>query len=344
MANKISLLDATLRDGGQGLEDLYKNGFTDRYYTEDMKSQIIDSLNNSDIEIIELGAITPTASDLSKFAIYQNIEDLSMYLPIIKNPRAMYVGLYIGPDTNVDLIPECNKSLVDGVRVILRYSELKKSIDYCATLAKKGYKVFVQPMLTMRYTNEELNYIISASNDMGAYACYFVDSYGFMQPKDILRLFNYYDNRLNKDIKIGWHAHNNMNLAYANTLYFLNLETERSLIVDSCAICMGQGAGNLQTELIVSWLNKNKGKHYDFDSILNVCDIVDKGFDTENLWGYSTTRLLPALYNTAYKYSFMMRKYKGMTYSEINKALQLMSEELRHRYTFENLESIIKLL
>ena len=42
MSNKVSLLDATLRDGGQGLDDLFNNGFSDKYYSEEVKYKIID--------------------------------------------------------------------------------------------------------------------------------------------------------------------------------------------------------------------------------------------------------------------------------------------------------------
>lgn len=254
----------------------------------------------------------------------------------------MYAGLYIGPDTDINLIPDWNPSLVKGVRVILRYSELQKSLDYCRALSDKGYKVFVQPMLTMRYTDSELDLIINASNKMNAYACYFVDSYGYMQPKDINRLFTYYNDRLDSNIKIGFHAHNNMNLAVSNVLSFINLDTERDLIIDSCATGMGQGAGNLQTEIILPYLNENYGKQYDYNSILDICDILDSNMISQNLWGYSVTNLLPAIHKTAYKYSMMMRNKYKLTFKDINRILKEMPNEMRNRYTIENLESLLK--
>ena len=129
------------------LDDLFNNGFSDKYYPEEVKHHIIDLLGDSKVDIIELGAIGPSKDDKSKFAIYQNVEELSQYLPQKRDPKTLYIGLYIGPDTDVDKIPDWNPSLVKGIRVILRYSELRKSLDYCAALAKKGYSVFVQPML-----------------------------------------------------------------------------------------------------------------------------------------------------------------------------------------------------
>lgn len=338
----MKLLDATLRDGGQGLDDLFNNGFSEKYYTEEVKHRVIDLLGDSEVDIIELGAMGPSKDDKSKFAIYQNVEDLSKYLPEKRDPKKLYIGLYIGPDTDVDKIPDWNPSLVKGIRVILRYSELRKSLDYCAALAKKGYKVFVQPMLTMRYSNDELDLVLGMTNDMGAYACYFVDSYGYMEPKDIQRLFAYFDKGLNKNVKIGFHAHNNMNLAYSNVISFINTETDRELLVDACATGMGQGAGNLQTELIVPYLNEHFGKHYNYEPILEICDILDTEMIPTNLWGYSVTRLLPAVYKTAYKYALVMRNKYHLSFKQMNQILRDMPDDMRNRYTKDNLAQLLE--
>lgn len=342
MEKNIYLLDATLRDGGQGLEDLHKNGFSDKIFSEEVKHSTIESLGNSNVDIIEIGTMGPSVDDKSKFAIYQNVEELSKYLPEKRNPNALYAGLYIGPDTDVNEIPDWNPSLVEGIRVILRYSELQKSLDYCAALSAKGYKVFVQPMLTMRYTDAELDMVIQAANKMKAYACYFVDSYGYMQPQDVKRLFDYYDARLDKDIKIGFHAHNNMNLAFSNVQYFLNIDFHRDVIIDSCATGMGQGAGNLQTELIIPYLNENYGKNYDYDSVLDICDVLDNEMIPDDLWGYSVARLLPAVYKTAYKYGLMMRNKYHLSFRQMNKILREMPDANRMRFTPQDLESILE--
>jgi len=341
MCPKVKLLDATLRDGGQGLDDLYNNGFSDKYYTEEVKHRVINLLGESGVEIIELGAMGPSEDDKSKFAIYQNVEKLSQYLPENRDPKKMYIGLYIGPDTDIDNIPDWNPSLVKGIRVILRYSELKKSLDYSAALARKGYTVFVQPMLTMRYSDKELDMVLGMTNDMGAFACYFVDSYGYMEPKDIHRLFRYFDGKLDKNVKIGFHAHNNMNLAYSNVISFVNTETDRELLIDACATGMGQGAGNLQTELIIPYLNKHFGKHYNYESILEICDILDNDMIPSNLWGYSVTRLLPAVYKTAYKYALVMRNKYHLSFKQMNQILCNMPDDMRNRYTKDNLELLM---
>lgn len=338
MINSIQLLDCTLRDGGLGLEDAYKNGISDTRFQKVDYLNIIDHLRDSNIDIVELGSIEITSDDRTGFGIYQDVESISKLIPKQHSSNQLFVGLFRGPDTPLEDIPEWHEGLVEGLRVIIRYSEMQKSLDFCAALADKGYKVFVQPMLTMRYTDEELETIITMSNKMKAYALYFVDSYGYMTPDDVSRLYDFYDERLDSSIRLGFHAHNNMNMAYANVQHFMQIAEGRKIIVDSCATGMGQGAGNLQTELIAFWFEQT-GK-YNFDEILKVCDIIE-GYSDMNAWGYSVTRLLPALYKTAYKYSIVLRNKYHFSYPQINAFMKKMPADKRLRYTLEALEELL---
>ena len=262
-----------------------------------LASLILEFLNKAKLDIIELGSIELSQEDKTRFAIYQNIEEVSKKIPQARSHNQMFVGLFRGPDTPIEDIPKWNPSLVDGLRVIIRYSELKNSLDFCAALSKKGYKVFVQPMLTMRYTDEEIAMVINAANNMDAYALYFVDSYGYMAEDDVIRMYRKFNKGLKDSICIGFHAHNNMNLAFSNVKTFIAEADTRKIIIDSCATGMGQGAGNLQTELIVPYLMQKQEANYNFDAVLNVCEILDKYFE-QGIWGYSVTRLIPAIHKS----------------------------------------------
>ena len=148
----IKLLDCTLRDGGLGLEDAFINNLADIGFSKKDYSSTLDNLQKSNIDIIELGSIEITSDDRRRFAIFRDVESLSTVMHEHKNDSQLFVGMYRGPDTPVDKIPNWRHGLVDGIRVIIRYSELQKSLDFCAYLSEKGYKTFIQPMLTMRYT------------------------------------------------------------------------------------------------------------------------------------------------------------------------------------------------
>lgn len=344
MNGTINVLDCTLRDGGQGLEDLNKYGFKTEEFTENDRIRIAELARDAGIQIIEIGSMSEIYDKhKEKFAIYHDVQTLSRFKPEKTSPEQIYTGLYIDPDTPVDKIPEFSPELVDGIRVILRYSQLKQSVDFCAAIAKKKYKVFVQPMLTMRYTDDEINYLIDSANEMGAYALYFVDSFGYMTEKDVDRFANCYLKRLDKGIKIGFHAHNNMENAFLNVKYFIETFPERERIIDSCAVGMGQGAGNMQTEVLVNYLNKSFHTDYNFEKILEICEILEKFRPADmGTWGYSPLRFIPAAHNTAYKYAVAMRLKYNLTLVEINRVVSEMPDALRFRYTPGDLKKILK--
>ncbi len=342
MQGNIKLLDCTIRDGGRGLEDLNKLGIKTGFTVEN-RSAIATHLRNAKIDVIELGSIGGSDKGLEKYAIFQNIELLSREIPSWRDKNQMFVCFYIGPDTDSDSIPEYHPGLCDGVRVCLRYSELQKSLDYCAMLSKKGYKVFIQPMVTMRYTEDELKRVIHTANEIGAYALYFVDSYGYMDERDIENFFRLYNERLDSNIHIGFHAHNNMARAFANAKFFLQYHNYRNVILDSCVTGMGQGAGNLQTEVIAHFLNAYFDKKYDFENILEVCDILESFPMREpGSWGYSPVGLLPAIHRTAYKYAYTLKVANHMKLAEINRLLSDMPDEMRHRFSKDNLSKLLE--
>ena len=338
--SNIKLLDCTLRDGGQGLEAIHRTGISDVKFTDEIITKSIDHLVKSDIDIVELGYIDINDFVGHPFANHFTVEEVSKFIPKEPNPKQMYIALFTGPDISEDLIPEWNPSLVEGTRVILRYSELDRSLDYCEMLVKRGYKTFVQPMLTVRYSDDEMKKVIDRANRMHAYALYFVDSFGYIQAEDVERLYRFYEERLDPDIRIGFHAHNNINLAFSNVQHFLRIAEDREIIIDSTATGMGQGAGNLQTELILPYLNKYYGKEYNYDELLEVCEQIEK-LTPVGQWGYSVSRALPAIYSTAYKYAMVMRMNMKFSYPKINYVLQNMQGDLRHRYTEQNLRNIL---
>lgn len=339
--NNVQVLDCTLRDGGLGLEDAAVNNISSAVFSLEDRQKITEILSKTNIDIIEIGSIELSDNDKSGYAIYRDIKKISEKIPLAAPSTSVYAALYRGPDTPIENIPKWDFGLCKAVRVIIRYSELKKSLEFCASLSEKGYMVFVQPMLTMRYTDEEIDLLISEANKMNAYALYFVDSYGYMNYENIERLFEKYNEKLSPDIRIGFHAHNNMNMAFANVLYLIEHCKGRKIIIDSCIMGMGQGAGNLQTELLIGYLRQNGIAKYNYPSILDACEIIDK-YNQNTLWGYSVTRLLPALHKCAYKYSIALHNHYGLTYSEIDSILSNIPENLRHRYTPQNTVDLLK--
>lgn len=342
--DRIQLLECTIRDGALGLEDAWINDVAHVSISESERYELGEIIASTDADIIEVGSIEISEQDKRCFDIYQNIEQASKAIPKNKKPGQLFVAMFRGPDTPIEELPTWREGLLDGVRVIIRYSELVKSLEFCEELSRKGFKVFIQPMATMRYKEEELDLLVYYANRMKAYALYFVDSYGYMMPEDIIRFTKKYDAELDPQIRIGFHAHNNMNMAFANAVTFLK-STDRKIIVDSTASGMGQGAGNLQTEIIVDYLNKNFNKKYNYESVLEACDYVER-YNENGLWGYSVMRLIPAVHGVAYKYAIYLRKTYKLPYVQIQRLLEIldtMPNEMRFRYTSENVKKLLEI-
>lgn len=338
---RIKILDCTLRDGGYALEHKANKNLPVKTFTRQERIDFIKRIAASNIDIIELGTVQKTQEDKRDLAIYSSIEDLSNELKGdgIRQKCAVF---FRGPDIQMSEIPEWREGLCEVIRLCLRHSELKKSLDYCYKLIEKGYKVSVQPSVTMRYTEQELHEVIEAANDMNAYAVYFVDSYGYMTPADVKRFVSMFDTGLNDNIQIGFHAHNNLNFAMANVIELLKNVGERKIIIDSCCLGMGQGAGNLQTEVIAGYLNEKEDNRYNYIALLEACEIIGNYWN-DNLWGYSVPNAISATYKAAYGYALeLVEEYKAC-FSDIAKILQYTPDESRYRFTKKDLELIINI-
>lgn len=329
-----------MRDGGFALEDLNIKGFSACAFTAKSIADIARAITLSKADILEIGAVEISPDDKRKFAIHQDIESISTTIPSVAAKGQGFAFMYRGPDTPIHRIPDWNPALCEIPRVILRYSELSKSLDFCRALAAKGYKVCVQPMVTARYSPKELDSVLIAANEMGAYAVYFVDSYGYMMASDVEHYFKVYADRLDQEIRIGFHAHNNINLAFANVLHFLKISEGRNVIVDACVLGAGQGAGNCQSELLVPCLNELYHKAYDYASILRACETVEAVFGSD-ICRHSPVFSVPAFRRAAYKYGVDMRRQRNFGYQEIDRILSIMPHGLKQRYTPGDLEKLL---
>ena len=85
----------------------------------------------------------------------------------------------------------------------------------------KGYKVSIQPMDTFSYSNENIQNVINIANEIHPETLSMVDTYSLASTEDIDRVYHFYEAGLNKNIKIGFHSHNNQlnSLALASALY-----------------------------------------------------------------------------------------------------------------------------
>ncbi|MDE6617169.1 MAG: 3-hydroxy-3-methylglutaryl-CoA lyase, partial [Lachnospiraceae bacterium] len=148
------------------------------------------------------------------------------------------------------------------------------------------------------------------------------------------------DHNLKDTIKIGFHSHNNMQLAYSNAQNLVDIHTERLLIIDSSVYGMGRGAGNLNTELFVEYLNDNVKGDYRIRPLLNIIDEILNGFYQKNYWGYSLPNYLSAAHYAHPNYALYLDDKKTLTVEAMNEIFNMMDEEKKYSYDKAYIEKL----
>lgn len=328
--NHIKVLDCTLRDGG------YCNNWT---FGKENINKIIKGLVESNIDIIECGYISQKQPFDENRTQFSSIEQMAKILP--KNCKNhIFVGMINFGEFELSDIPDYDGSGIDGIRVCFHKKKRFEALEYCRGLKEKGYKVFIQGMVSLNYSDEEFVDMIYKVNEIKPYAFYIVDSFGMMKGKDLIRLFYMVEHNLNNEILIGFHSHNNMQLAYSNCLSLVQLQTNRSVVVDSSVYGMGRGAGNLNTELFVEYLNENEDGNYQLKPLLNIIDDVLNGFYQRSHWGYSLPNYLSAKHNAHPNYAGYLDAKKTLTVEAMEDIFNLMDEDKKTGYDKEYIEKL----
>lgn len=327
--SRVKVLDCTLRDGG------YVNNW--EFGRKNIR-RAVNKITLSNVEIIELGFISSKQIYSEDFTIFNTIDEMSK---LIKNNKdGIYVGMINFGEYKLEDIPANNENLIDGIRIVFHKKDRVEALKFAKAVKALGYLTFVQPMVTLRYTDKELIEMIEEVNKINPYAFYIVDSFGVMKRNDLLRLFYLYDQNLNDDIKVGYHSHNNLQLAYSNSQSVLEITTKREIIIDSSTFGMGRGAGNLNTELFLNFLNDFYNANYEITPLLELIDNVLNEIYTSNYWGYSLPHYLSSVNDCHPNYATYLSSKNTLSVQTISKILSTISIEKRDRLDIDYIESL----
>lgn len=328
--NRVQVLDCTLRDGGYCNE--WRFGF-------DNVKKIIDGLVEANVEIIECGFLTNRVEYNPEFTKFITIEKIAKVIPENRQGK-LFVAMMNYGEYNIGDLPLHDGSSIDGIRVAFHKKNLGEALSLCKEIKAKGYLVFIQAMVSLSYSDEEFLSLINAVNDIEPYAFYIVDSFGMMKGKDLTRLFYMVEHNLKDNIWIGFHSHNNMQLAYSNAQRLTTVQTNRNLIIDSSIMGMGRGAGNLNTELFLSYLNENAGKEYQIKPLLSIIDKILTPFYERSYWGYSLPNYISAAHSAHPNYAGYLDAKKTLTFEDMNEIFDMMDEEKKVSFDKAYIENL----
>lgn len=330
LVNKLQILDCTLRDGGYCNQ--WEFGFENT-------RKIINGLVEANVDIIECGFLTNKVDYDKDITKYTSVYEVAEMIPQNRDGKLFVCMLNYG-EYRLEDIPIYDGSTLDGLRIAFHKKDLLPALELCKGIKDKGYKVFVQPMVSLNYSDEEFLNIIRLVNEIEPYSFYIVDSFGVMKRKELIRLFYMVEHNLNEQICIGYHSHNNMQLAYSNAQALVDIRSKRDMIIDSSVFGMGRGAGNLNTELFVEYLNDNLGTAYRLKSLLTIIDEILNPFHQKNYWGYSLPNYLSAAHNIHPNYAGYLDEKKTLTIENMDEIFSMMDDAMKINYEKAYIEDL----
>lgn len=326
--NHVGILDCTLRDGAY---------LIDKNFGEQIIRGIICGLVNSGIEFVEMGFLQDEGFGEGK-TVFKNSEDAKRYIPS-NSEKTHFCLLADYSRYSIENLDQCQDGGVDVVRECFFKHERNEALKVCRKIKEKGYKLFVQPVDILGYTDKELIEFIEEINQIEPYCFSIVDTFGSMYQEDLHRLFELVNHNLVSTSKIGFHSHNNLQMSSALSQEFVRMSvSKREVIVDSTLSGMGRGAGNTPTELAVQYLVTKWGADYNIDNLLDVIgDYIDH-IRSRCDWGYSTQYFIAGNYSAHVNNIAFLQEKNNIRYKDIRYILNMIGSQERKRYNYELLE------
>lgn len=328
---KIQLLDCTLRDGG------YVNDWRFGYNTEVC---VLERLAEAGVDVIEVGFLDERQPfDLDR-TIQPDTDSYNQLLSGIDRKNTMIVAMIDYGTCGLEHISPCSKSKLDGIRVIFKQPKMRDAVAFGRELIRLGYKVFLQMVSITSYSDRDILDFVDLVNGISPYAVSMVDTYGLMHKEDMLHYFHLLDHNLKPDIRIGYHSHNNFQLAYANTCEMIKVRAAHDVLVDGTLYGMGKSAGNAPLELLAMYLNENYGKNYDISQLLEAIDTNILRIYRKKYWGYSILYFLAASNDCHPNYIEYLLNKKTLSVGAINEIVKMIPAEKKLNYQQDCIEQL----
>ncbi len=331
LSDNIKLLDCTLRDGG------YIN---DWKFGHENIVNIFERLVAAGVDIIETGFIDERRPFDMDRSIVPDVHGMNRLLDGLDHGTSMVVGMIDYGTCGIDRILSADESCLDGIRVIFKKHHMTEALSFCEKIKALGYAVFVQAVSITSYNEEEYELLLNEVNKIKPYAFSMVDTYGLLHKKQLKFYFDRANERLYPDICLGYHSHNNFQLAYANCIELLEEQINRTVVVDGTLYGMGKSAGNAPIELLTAYMNENCGKAYHKSQLLEAIDVTIMDIYRTTPWGYQFKFFLSASNDCHPNYvSYLMDK-KKLSVKSINEILESLVPDKKLLYDEAYIEKL----
>lgn len=253
---ELTVLDCTIRDGGL---------VNDSHFSDEIVRAVYDACVAAGIDYMEIGyKNSPQQFPTSRYGPWRHCEEEVMRR-VVGNHSAADTGLKLAAmadaggksDWKHQIIP-ASESVLDVIRVACYVNQISEAMDMLEHCDALGYETYLNIMAISIVSDNEIDQALEVAATSPASAVVVVDSFGNLYREQIDHLVKKYTAALEGTGKqVGIHAHNNLQLAFANTIEAIILGANRA---DSTMLGMGRGAGNCPTEILLGFLRNPKFK------------------------------------------------------------------------------------
>ncbi len=303
--NDLRVVDATLRDGG--LVNDFR--FTDEFVKDLYKTNIAAGVDYMEFGYKASKKIFPEED----FGKWKFCDEEAIRAIVGENDSDLKISVMADVGrTDMDTILPKSESVVDIIRTATYVYQIPSCIEMIENFHKKGYETSANIMAVSTANDGELNQSLELLGNSSVDVIYIVDSFGALYPEDIRRLtekFLEFGEKYNK--KIGIHAHDNQQLAFANTIESMIMGTS---YLDGTVRSLGRGAGNCALETLLGFLKNPK---YDLVPLLNFIEKNMVKLRNDGLvWGYDVPYLLTGRFNCHPRTAITFMKEKRTDYAK----------------------------
>jgi|SRR5690554_1086929 len=269
---ELKVLDCTIRDGG-----LMNKWQFDKKLVKDVYQACVDA----GVDYMEIGYVS-SEDQFSrdeygpwKFCAEKDIREI---VGENKTNTKLSVMADIGRIKYEDIRPK-KESVIDMFRVACYDYQIDKAIDMAHHVMDKGYEATINLMAVSTVAERKLDEVLQDVAKSRVKIFYLVDSFGSMYSEDIQHLMDKYQKAL-PGVTIGFHGHNNLQLAFANTIECI---IQGANMLDATMLGIGRGAGNCTLELLLSFLKNPK---YKLRPVLSAIEKHLRPLQKQIDWGY----------------------------------------------------------
>lgn len=284
-AKEVKIIDCTIRDGG------LINNFQ---FEDDLVRSVYSTCNEAGIEYMEIGYKASeeyfSYNEFGKWKFCKE-EDIKRILGEEKLNTKLSVMLDVGRTNMKDILP-AEKSIIDMVRVAAYINQIEEAMDMIKLISNKGYKTSLNLMAVSTVNEVDLENMLKLASHSEVNTVCIVDSFGALHTDDIKELADKYIKYLKAEGKqVGIHAHNNRQMAYANTIEAVKCG---ATYIDATMAGLGRGAGNCNMELILGYLDYDK---YLIKPVLKCIQEHILPLKNKVKWGEDIAYMLTGQYN-----------------------------------------------